>query len=139
MTADPMTAQPIVLVVDDSPEDRATYRRYLEGDRTVTYYIVEAATAEEALARCQQYMPDAILMDVCLPDADGLETLQALQMSLKGTAPTSTMPFPIPAIVISGLGDEEFAGPRPWKSGANGLFAQEQAGQQVPCAVACVT
>ena len=67
-----------LLLVDDSLEDRETYRRYLEQNRECLYRIIEAETGEQALKLAAERRPDCILLDYRLPDADGLALLTRL-------------------------------------------------------------
>ena len=61
---------PRVLVV----EDEAPMRRVLRATLTSHGYdVVEAATAAEALAHATAYAPEVIVLDLGLPDADGLD------------------------------------------------------------------
>ncbi|HEY9638975.1 MAG TPA: response regulator, partial [Coleofasciculaceae cyanobacterium] len=55
--------RPVVLLIDDSTEDRVTYRRFLERDPQFAYEILEASSAEAALEMCQQRVPDVLLLD----------------------------------------------------------------------------
>ncbi|HXT51726.1 MAG TPA: response regulator [Thermoanaerobaculia bacterium] len=87
-----------VLVVDDSPEDRETYRRHMAG--LVPPPVVESAgTAAEALLRLSAGF-DCLLLDYQLPDANGLEVLAEL----------AARPLPAPAVILlTGRGDEALA------------------------------
>jgi len=73
-----ISLQPVILIVDDSDEDRATFRRYLERAGPDGYRCHEASTAAEGRELCRVLHPDAILLDYSLPDDDGLEFLAAL-------------------------------------------------------------
>jgi CheY-like chemotaxis protein len=68
-----------VLIVDDHPPFRAVARALLEG----AGYVVagEAADAAEALAAVADTSPDAVLLDVQLPDHDGFAVAKALTAS----------------------------------------------------------
>ena len=65
-----------VLVVDDEPGIRRVLRGYLEGEGLE---VVEAGTGEEAVARVRRATPDLVLLDVMLPDVDGLEVLRRIR------------------------------------------------------------
>ncbi|MGY6217041.1 PAS domain-containing protein [Methylolobus aquaticus] len=66
--------QPIVLIVDDSPEDRHTCRTFLD----TGYRVLEADTGQAGLELIGRLKPDCILLDYRLPDLDGLEFLETL-------------------------------------------------------------
>jgi DNA-binding response OmpR family regulator len=70
-----------VLVVDDEPEIRRVLRAYLEAEG---HAVVEAGTGAEALRRAlatDGSAPDVVLLDIGLPDLDGLEVLRTLRRS----------------------------------------------------------
>ena len=67
-----------LLLIDDSEEDRAVYRRYLEQNRECLYRILEAETGAQALQLAAERRPDCILLDYRLPDSDGLTLLARL-------------------------------------------------------------
>ena len=90
-----------ILVVDDSPEDRATYCRFMKADRDHEYHVAETATGEEGLQWCRQENPDCVLLDYLLPDLSGLDFLAELSET-KGLAP-------IPVVMLTGQGDESIA------------------------------
>ncbi|WP_138497614.1 PAS domain-containing protein [Nostoc sp. PA-18-2419] len=94
--------QPLtVLIIDDSPEDRQVYCRYLLQDQERSYTILEQESGEQALALCQQLQPEAILLDFLLPDMDGLEFIAELRQQSKGTMPA--------VIMLTGYGNEAIA------------------------------
>lgn len=65
-----------ILVVDDEIH----IRRLLQGTLArAGYAMVEATTAAEALEAARRGKPDAILLDLGLPDRDGLEIIQLLR------------------------------------------------------------
>lgn len=65
----------LVLIVDDNEANARLARDVLEqaGMRTLS-----AATAAEALALAREHEPDAVLMDLRLPDLDGTEAVRQL-------------------------------------------------------------
>ncbi|AJP70615.1 response regulator [Sphingomonas hengshuiensis] len=71
-----MSIQPKILVVDDE----AAIRRLLAtGLARAGYRVVEAANAREAMAAMQIDKPDAVLLDLGLPDRDGLELVPLIK------------------------------------------------------------
>ncbi|NTW86194.1 MAG: response regulator [Holophagaceae bacterium] len=88
-----MTGAPLqVLLVEDEPQMRRFLRVALEGSG---YRYLEAGTGQEGLALAVQHRPDVILLDLGLPDMDGLE----LMTRLRAWSQT-------PVIVISARGQE---------------------------------
>jgi two-component system KDP operon response regulator KdpE len=69
------TAQ-LVLVIDDEIQMRRMLRISLEN---AGHRVFEAATAEEGLVASASRRPDAILLDLTLPDMDGLVLLKRLR------------------------------------------------------------
>jgi two-component system OmpR family response regulator len=65
-----------LLVVDDEPAIVDTVSRFL---RFLGYDVRTAATAREALAAARDFLPELILLDVMLPDADGFEVMRRLR------------------------------------------------------------
>ncbi len=62
-----------ILIVDDNPQDRASYRRFLQ--RTGAYLFAECENGEEGLRDYFRNPPDCVLLDYRLPDIDGMEFL----------------------------------------------------------------
>ena len=72
-----MTGQS-VLIVDDEPPIRRLLRTSLGAQG---YRTLEAATAADALARIAADRPDVVILDLGLPDRDGLEVIRAVRAS----------------------------------------------------------
>ena len=81
-----------VLVVDDEPQILRALRVVL---RDAGFEAVQAETAEEALDRAAVRPPDAAIVDLVLPDGDGVEVTRRLRE-------WSEMPI----IVLSAVGEE---------------------------------
>jgi len=65
-----------VLVIEDEPQMRRFLRPALEGQG---YRVVEAATAREGMALASSHNPDLVILDLGLPDGDGIEVTQRLR------------------------------------------------------------
>ena len=65
-----------ILIIDDQPSVRFGLRSLLEGEG---YRVFEAATGEQALAVMTENAPQLILLDLRLPDVDGLELLPRIK------------------------------------------------------------
>lgn len=75
-----------VLVVDDIPAELQLLERYLQ----VGGYAVETAeNGTQALTRVSQHKPDAIVVDLVMPEMSGLE----LCRELKRTSATADIPI----------------------------------------------
>ena len=90
-----------VLIVEDNSIDREHYRRSLLADSSCDYQLLEATSVSEGLALCRSKDIDAILLDYCLPDENGLSFLSALRSEKNGSSP--------PVIMVTGEGDERIA------------------------------
>ncbi len=65
-----------ILVIDDDKLVRWSVSMVLG---RAGYRIREAATGTDGLAALQHYLPDLILLDISLPDMDGLKVLKAIR------------------------------------------------------------
>ena len=71
-----MKSQPLVLVADDEPRITKIVAVTLgdEGFRVVT-----AGGGEEALRKAEEIRPDIVLLDIVMPDLDGIEVMRQLR------------------------------------------------------------
>ncbi|CAN1211686.1 hypothetical protein TUMEXPCC7403_15895 [Tumidithrix helvetica PCC 7403] len=90
-----------ILIVEDSEIDRTTYIRYLQSNAEQSYRIITAETLEAGLELWRSQHPDVVLVDMSLPDGDGLEFLTEIG--------TDKADEKLPAIVLTGQGDERTA------------------------------
>lgn len=98
VTARPMPGQRRILVIDDDLASRYVLRRWL-GAR---YAVDEAATGQEGL-RMAASRPDAIFLDVVMPDLTGFEVIE----KLKSTEATRDIPVVVYTALV--LGDNDRA------------------------------
>ena len=101
-----------VLVVDDFDDAREMYASFL---RRAGWIVVEAASAQEAIERATRSLPDIVLMDLALPDFDGLEATRRL----KRAQATSR----IPVLVLTACVDDT-SRTRAFAAGAEGVITK---------------
>lgn len=97
-----------IVIVDDDPRFRGIARRLLEAEGFEV--IGEAADGREALAVTRDLEPDVVLLDVQLPDIDGIKV--AAELTGRGEGP---------AVVLTSTRDESDFGPEIRESGARGF------------------
>ena len=85
-----------VLVVDDDPVIVEIVKQQLE-ERA--YEVLTAGSGEEGLRKCQLRTPDAVILDIMMPDMSGAEVAEAMKED-----PTTCN---IPVIFITGLIKDE--------------------------------
>jgi two-component system cell cycle response regulator DivK len=93
-----MAAQP-VLVVEDNEKNMKLFRDVLTVKGFTT---LEATTGAEAIALAREHAPGLVLMDIRLPDLDGVEALRRLR------ADERTASIPVLALTAQAMeGDRE--------------------------------
>lgn len=65
-----------ILIVDDDAQVRAVLRRILEREG---HEVAEAADGREGAQRFRDWPPDLVLMDIFMPEQEGLETIRELR------------------------------------------------------------
>jgi two-component system KDP operon response regulator KdpE len=76
MTSERKSLLTSALVVDDEPQMRRLLRIALEGNG---YRVFDAATGKDGLLQAAQCRPEVVLLDLGLPDMDGVQVLRALR------------------------------------------------------------
>ncbi|MGQ0846328.1 MAG: response regulator [Sporichthyaceae bacterium] len=84
MTASEPTGA-LVLIVEDNPRNLKLARDVLTHHG---FRILAAATAADGIALAHSHLPDLVLMDIQLPDLDGIAALAAL----RGSPQTAALP-----------------------------------------------
>lgn len=87
--------RPVVLIADDEPDMLRFLKTHLQRD----CQIIEAVDGQQAVEKATQFMPDMILLDMMMPEVDGL---QACRM-LRERSTTDR----IPIILLTARADEE--------------------------------
>jgi two-component system, cell cycle response regulator DivK len=90
---------PLVLIIEDNPLNLKLTRDLLQAHG---FEILEAGTARDGIALAREHRPDAILMDIRLPDIDGVRALGHLR------ALPETRGIPVAAVTANAMkGDRE--------------------------------
>jgi len=84
---------PTILLIEDEPQMRRFLRSALG---TADFQLIEATTVREGLAQAAGRRPDVVLLDLGLPDGDGIDLARRLR---EWSA--------VPVIVISARGQEQ--------------------------------
>ena len=109
------TDEPLrVIVADDDPLARRVVRDALEAGGIVV--IAEAANGREAVELCLYYKPDVVLMDLVMPDVDGIQATRRILAREPGVE-----------IVILTSSDDDEVGLVGLRAGASG-FLNKRAG-----------
>ncbi|MFN7999045.1 MAG: response regulator [Bryobacteraceae bacterium] len=89
-----------ILVIDDSPIDRDLFRRFLlDGHPATPFKPIEVERGQTGLDQFRRVHPDCVLLDLNLPDIDGLDLLRAILGE----------PNACPVIVTTAYGSEQVA------------------------------
>ena len=86
---------PKLLVADDEPD----MLRFLKSQLAPHYQVIEAVDGQQAVDKSAQFLPDIILLDMMMPEKDGLEACREIRQK------TSTAAIPI--IIITARADEQ--------------------------------
>src|SRR6185312_1363040 len=86
---------PKALVADDEPD----MLRFLKSQLIQHYEVLEAVDGQQAVEKASQFLPDIILLDMMMPEKDGLQACRELRER------TSTQSIPI--IMLTARADEE--------------------------------
>lgn len=104
-----------VLMVEDEPADEATIHAMIVNGGAGRYEVVHEKTLSGATERLRKETFDLILLDLSLPDSNGLTTMNSIQHEASGAA----------IVVITGTDDEAIA-LEALKSGAEDFLVKGQ-------------
>ncbi|MGR3317216.1 MAG: ATP-binding protein [Candidatus Anammoxibacter sp.] len=77
--------QSSVLVADDEPD----MLRFLKSELKGQYHILEATDGRQAVEKAKQFLPDLIILDMMMPEKDGLQ----VNRELREHTPTKSIPI----------------------------------------------
>ena len=87
--------QPTILVADDEPD----MLRFLKSQLQSHYHVLEAVDGQQAIEKASQFLPDIILLDMMMPEKDGLQACR----EIRERTPTQSTPI----VLLTARADEE--------------------------------
>lgn len=102
-----------ILAIDDTPSIRTFLRISLQSHGAD---YTEASTAAEGLDKCRSIRPDIVVLDLGLPDRDGLDILPEILASNDGG--------PRPAVIILSVRKEQRTRDEAFELGATGYVTK---------------
>jgi DNA-binding NarL/FixJ family response regulator len=112
-----------VVVADDQPMVRAGLRSLLEGEDGVVV-VAEAVDGEQALRAVRHHRPDVVLMDIRMPNLDGLEATRRLVAESSPTRVLVLTTFDLDEYVFEAL-----------RAGASGFLLKDATAEELISAV----
>jgi DNA-binding NarL/FixJ family response regulator len=112
-----------VLICDDHTLVRAGLRRLVDSFDGIEV-IGEASTADEAVQRAKQMLPDVVLLDVSMPGRSGFDALAELRQNQPDTA-----------VVIMSMHDDSLHVREAMQRGASGFVVKEAAPAELEVAI----
>jgi C4-dicarboxylate-specific signal transduction histidine kinase len=86
---------PSILVADDEPD----MLRFLKSQLREHYQVIEAVDGQQAIEKASQFLPDIILLDMMMPEKDGLQACR----EIREHTPTHS----IPIVILTARADDE--------------------------------
>src|ERR1035437_3864811 len=85
---------PTILVADDEPD----MLRFLKTQLSTHYRVLEAVDGQQAIEKASQFLPDIILLDMMMPEKDGLQACR----EIRALTPTQSIPIVMSSRIMSG-------------------------------------
>lgn len=115
-----------ILLADDHAVVRGGIRKFLEAAQDVEI-VAEATTGEEALAQVRKDDFDVMLLDISLPDLNGLEVLKRVKRERPN----------LRVLIFSMYPEDDFAVPA-FEAGASGYLSKDSSPNQILLAIQTV-
>jgi len=104
-----------ILLVEDNPGDKVLIKEFLQSCRYIDFELTDASRLSEALQSISKREPDVILLDLGLPDSQGLETVTRIGSKAR-----------FPAIVVLTGQKDESVGMEAVRQGAQDYLVKGQ-------------
>lgn len=91
-----------ILLADDQALLRMGYRMVLDAEPDIEV-VAEAGTGREAVDQARHHRPDVVLMDVRMPDLDGIAATAAIAAAMPGVRVIILTTFQLDEYVLAGL------------------------------------
>jgi DNA-binding NarL/FixJ family response regulator len=115
-----------VLVADDQSMVRAGFRMLLSGERDIEV-VAEASNGLEAIDKADRFQPTVILMDIRMPELDGLEATRRILATSNGARILILTTFDLDEYVYEAL-----------RAGASGFVLKDDPPEQLLAAIRTV-
>ena len=106
MSTSPSPARRRVLFVEDETDLQSAYRRYFAARYDMTF----AGTGAEVFPRLDDFRPDVVVLDMHLPDADGIDILRRLRREFPDMPVVITTAYMSvePMVEVMGMGHQGY-------------------------------
>ena len=112
-----------IMIIDDHPMVRSGYRQLIESE-TGFSVCGEAGSIHEALRLIANCRPTLAIVDLALPDGNGLELIRRILVK-----------YPDILVLVCSMYAEELFSDRALRAGAKGYINKQEAGEQVMTAI----
>jgi len=112
-----------ILLIDDHAVVRKGLRSILEEEFN-DIQVDETGTGHEGIKLLRKSLPDAVVLDISLPDMNGLEVLKRIRMDWPS----------LPVLILSIYGEDQY-GVRMMRCGASGYLAKSSAPEHLVIAL----
>lgn len=112
-----------IFIVDDHPLVRSGFQQLIAGEPDLTV-CCEAGSMAEALQKLALHQPDLAIIDISLPDGNGLDLVRRLRARR-----------PQMRVLVASMHDEELLAERALRAGAMGYINKQEAAEQVVGAI----
>lgn len=116
-----------ILLIDDHAVVRKGLKAIIE-EEFASVYVREAESGHDGLRKLHDHLSDAVVLDISLPDMNGLEVLKRIHLEWPD----------LPVLILSIYGEDQY-GVRMMRSGASGYLAKSSAPDYLVSALRRIT